>query len=323
VRPQRLLLGTEGDGNYAVLMTEAIGFIGLGIMGSGMVGNLVAKGYTVRIWNRTTSKAKSLAASLDVEYAPTLQDLCRSSTVLMLCVTNTNDVRQILFGDGGAISALQPGSLVIDCSTIAPKETESIAARLYEKEIGFVDAPVSGGSEGAAQGTLAVMAGGAEWDFLRALPLLQAIGTRITHMGPAGKGQVTKLLNQILVVVNMLAVSEALIFGRAAGVDLSKAVAAVESGAAGSWMLSKRGPQILDGYWEPGFMIDLQQKDLDLVLECSRELGVPLLATSIVSQLYARLQHEGKGRLGNHALIQALEPLAPGSGFTTSEEVIA
>jgi len=300
-------------------MSETIGFAGLGIMGSEMVRNLVAKGHSVRIWNRTQSKAQSLAVSLGIDYAPTLHDVSRSSTVLMLCVTNTSDVRQILFGDGGAVSALQPGSLVIDCSTIAPKETESIAARLYEREIGFVDAPVSGGSEGAALGTLAVMVGGAERDFLRALPLLQAIGTRITHMGPAGKGQVTKLLNQILVVVNMLAVSEALIFGRAAGLDLSKAVAAVESGAAGSWMLSKRGPQVLDGYWKPGFMIDLQQKDLDLVLEYSRELGVPLLATSIVSQLYARLQHEGKGGLGNHALIQALEPLAPGPGFAMKE----
>lgn len=298
-------------------MSESVGFVGLGIMGSGMVKNLAAKGHSVRIWNRTASKAESLAASMGIQYAPTLEDLCRSSTVLMLCVTNTSDVREILFGDGGAISALPPGSLVIDCSTIAPKETEYIAAYLYEREIGFVDAPVSGGSEGAAQGTLAIMAGGEERDFLRALPLLQAIGTKITHMGPAGKGQVTKLLNQILVVVNMLAVSEALIFGRAAGLDLPTAVAAVESGAAGSWMLSKRAPQVLDSYWKPGFMIDLQQKDLDLVLEYSRGLGVPLLATSLVSQLYARLQHEGKGGLGNHALIQALEPLAPGPGFAT------
>jgi 3-hydroxyisobutyrate dehydrogenase len=318
-----LLLGTEGDGNYALFMTETIGFVGLGIMGSGMVRNLMEKGHAVRIWNRTIIKAQSLATSLGIDYAPTVQDLCRSSTVLMLCVANTSDVVQILFGDDGAISTLQPGSLVIDCSTISPKETESIAARLNERGIGFVDAPVSGGSEGAAKGTLAVMAGGVANDLLRAMPLLHAIGTKITHMGPAGKGQVTKLLNQILVVVNMLAVSEALIFGRAAGVDLSKALAAVESGAAGSWMLSKRGPQVLDGYWEPGFMIDLQQKDLDLVLEYSRELGVPLLATSIVGQLYSRLQREGKGRLGNHALIQALEPLATCPGFTTYEEATA
>ena len=155
------------------------------------------------------------------------------------------------------------------------------------------------------------MAGGTEDDFNRAEPILEAIGTRITHMGPPGKGQVTKLLNQILVVVNMLAVSEALMFGKAAQLDLKKAVTAVESGAAGSWMLSKRAPQVLDNYWQPGFMIDLQQKDIDLVLEYAGELGVPLLATGMIRQLYARLQKEGKGRLGNHALIQALVPLMP------------
>ncbi|MCL2661690.1 MAG: NAD(P)-dependent oxidoreductase [Acidobacteriaceae bacterium] len=289
---------------------ETIGFAGLGIMGSGMARNLAAKGHAVKVWNRTASKAQQLAALAGITQAATLQELGAASTVLMLCVTKTEDVEQVLFGMDGAASALKPGSLVIDCSTISPKTTEAIARELHGRGIGFVDAPVSGGSEGAEQGTLAIMAGGSEVDFRRALPILQAIGTRITHMGSAGKGQVTKLLNQILVVVNMLAVSEALMFGRAAGLDLAKAVAAVESGAAGSWMLSKRAPQVLDNYWQPGFMIDLQQKDLDLVLEYARELGVPLLATGIVSQLYARLQRDGKGRLGNHALIQALEPLA-------------
>jgi 3-hydroxyisobutyrate dehydrogenase len=292
-------------------MAETIGFAGLGIMGTGMVRNLAAKNHTVKVWNRTASKAQELASSIKIGHAATLQDLANDSTVLMLCVTNTADVEQVLFDENGASSALKPGSLVIDCSTISPKATEEIASKLRERGIGFVDAPVSGGSEGAAQGTLSIMAGGTDQDFQRALPILQAIGTRITHMGPVGKGQVTKLLNQVLVVVNMLAVSEALIFGRAAGLDLAKAVQAVESGAGGSWMLSKRAPQVLDDYWQPGFMVDLQQKDLDLVLEYARELGVPLLATGIISQLYARLQHDGKGRLGNHALIQALEPLAP------------
>ncbi len=280
-------------------------------MGTGMVRNLAAKGHTVTVWNRTASKAQDLATSIGIHHASTLKELGSNSSVLMLCVTNTADVQQVLFGENGATAALKPGSMVIDCSTISPKATEKIAGQLQNRGIAFVDAPVSGGSEGAAQGTLSIMAGGSQEAFDRALPILQAIGTRITHMGPAGKGQVTKLLNQILVVVNMLAVSEALIFGRAASLDLKKAVAAVESGAGGSWMLSKRAPQVLEDYWEPGFMVDLQQKDLDLVLEYARELGVPLLATSVVSQLYARLQRDGKGRLGNHALIQALEPLAP------------
>jgi 3-hydroxyisobutyrate dehydrogenase-like beta-hydroxyacid dehydrogenase len=289
-------------------MPETIGFVGLGIMGSGMVRNLTAKGHTVRVWNRTENKAEELAKSLKIEHARTLKDLAASSSILMLCVTNTSDVEHVL---NEAASGLKKGSLVIDCSTISPKATEEFAAKLRRQGIGFVDAPVSGGSEGAQHGTLAVMAGGTEDDFNRARPILEGIGTRITHMGPAGKGQVTKLLNQILVVVNMLAVSEALLFGRAAQLDLKKAVTAVESGAAGSWMLSKRAPQVLDNYWQPGFMIDLQQKDIDLVLEYAGELGVPLLATGMIRQLYARLQKEGKGRLGNHALIQALEPLLP------------
>lgn len=294
-------------------MLETIGFVGLGIMGSGMVRNLATKGHTVRIWNRTESKAEDLAKSLKIEYEKNLKNLAASSSVLILCVTNTSDVEKLLLGEDGAASSLKKGSLVIDCSTISPKATEHIASTLRAQGIGFIDAPVSGGSEGAQHGTLAVMAGGTNDDFNRARPILEAIGTRITHMGPAGKGQVTKLLNQILVVVNMLAVSEALLFGRAAQLDLKKAVTAVESGAGGSWMLSKRAPQVLDNYWQPGFMIDLQQKDLDLVLDYAGELGVPLLATGIIHQLYARLQKEGKGRLGNHALIQALEPLMPGS----------
>ena len=298
-------------------MPETIGFIGLGIMGTGMVKNLTAKGHTVRIWNRTESKAEDLAKSLKIDHAKTLKDLAAAASVLMLCVTNTGDVEQVV---DEAASSLKKGSLVIDCSTISPKATEEIAAKLREHGIGFVDAPVSGGSEGAAQGTLAVMAGGTEDDFNRAKPILEAIGTRITHMGPAGKGQVTKLLNQILVVVNMLAVSEALMFGKAAQLDLKKAVTAVEAGAGGSWMLSKRAPQVLDNYWQPGFMIDLQQKDVDLILEYAGELGVPLIATSMIRQLYARLQKEGKGRLGNHALIQALEPLMPASGSTAQKE---
>lgn len=277
-------------------------------MGSGMVKNLATKGHTVHVWNRTASKAEELAKSLKVERAKTIKDLAAASSVLMLCVTNTHDVEQVV---NEAATTLTKGSLVIDCSTISPKATEEIAAKLHEKGIGFVDAPVSGGSEGAAQGTLAVMAGGSEEDFERARPILEAIGTRITHMGPAGKGQVTKLLNQILVVVNMLAVSEALMFGKAANLDLKKAVTAVEAGAGGSWMLSKRGPQVLDNYWKPGFTIDLQQKDVDLVLEYAGELGVPLIATGMIRQFYARLQKEGKGGLGNHALIQALEPLMP------------
>ena len=219
-------------------------------------------------------------------------------------------MRRIIFGEAGLAKALRSGTTIVDLSTISPAETKRFAHTLAEKNVTLLDAPVSGGSEGAAKGTLSIMVGGPEEAFTRIKPILEAIGTRITHMGPSGSGQTTKLMNQILVVVNMLAVGEALLLGRAADIDLLKAVRAVEAGAGGSWMLSQRAPQAIEGYWQPGFTIDLQQKDLRLVLESARELGLPLLATSLVHQLYNKLQKDGKGGLGNHALVQALEDLS-------------
>jgi len=294
-------------------MTSKIGFVGLGIMGRGMVKNLVEKNHPVTVWNRTPEKSEALKKDLNVIIAPSLQSLAETSDTILICVSDTPDVEAVLFGNEGGTGlakGLRPGTTIIDLSTISPAETKHFSQTLAEMNITLLDAPVSGGSEGAAKGTLSIMVGGPEDDFNRVKPILDAIGTRITHMGPSGSGQTTKLMNQILVVVNMLAVSEALLLGRAADIDLLKAVRAVEAGAGGSWMLSQRAPQAIDGYWQPGFTIDLQQKDLRLVLESARELGLPLLGTSLVHQLYNKLQHDGKGGLGNHAMVQALEDLS-------------
>lgn len=298
-------------------MTFKIGFVGLGIMGRGMVKNLVEKNHPVTVWNRTAQKAEALQRELNLAIAPSIQSLAENSDLILICVSDTPDVEAVLFGEGGLAKSLRPGTTVIDLSTISPAETKRFAETLGERNITLLDAPVSGGSEGAAKGTLSIMVGGPEDAFNRVKPVFEAIGTRITHMGPSGSGQTTKLMNQILVVVNMLAVSEALILGRASDIDLLKAVRAVEAGAGGSWMLSQRAPQAIDGYWQPGFTIDLQQKDLRLVLESARDLGVPLMGTSLVHQLYNKLQHDGKGSLGNHALVQALEDL---SGLQIAEK---
>jgi len=301
-------------------MTSHIGFVGLGIMGRGMVANLVRKGHTVTVWNRTAATSETLRKELAFEIAPDLTTLARSVDTILICVSDTPDVQAVLFGkDGkpGLASDLRPGTTVIDLSTISPADTRRFAKDLAAREITLLDAPVSGGSEGAAKGTLSIMVGGPQEAFDHIKPILEAIGTRITYMGSSGSGQTTKLMNQILVVVNMLAVSEALLLGRAAGIDLLQAVRAVEAGAGGSWMLSQRAPQAIDGYWQPGFTIDLQQKDLRLVLESARELGLPLLGTSLVHQLYNKLQQAGKGGLGNHALVQALEDL---SGLKVAKE---
>ncbi|HFB52356.1 MAG TPA: NAD(P)-dependent oxidoreductase, partial [Anaerolineae bacterium] len=202
------------------------------------------------------------------------------------------------------------GSLVVDHSTISPIATREIAAKLNANGVQMLDAPISGGSEGAANGTLSIMIGGDAAQVARAMPYLQAMGKTITHVGGQGDGQMVKLVNQILVVGNALAMSEALVFAQAGGLDLEKTFNAVANGAAGSWMFSNRAPQILNRDWRPGFTIDLQQKDLRLVKGTADDLAVPIFATNIVFDMYRTLQKEGLGGEGNHALIKALERLA-------------
>jgi len=292
-------------------MKESIGFIGLGIMGRGMVNNLLKAGYSVTIWNRTADKMTPFVeAGASAGLSPA--DVAAQSDITITCVSDTPDVEAIVLGSDGVLEGIRAGSLLIDCSTISPEVTKSIASRLLEAGGHMLDAPISGGSEGAAKGTLSIMVGGEAAQFERAAPVLEAMGQTITHVGPNGAGQLVKLVNQILVVVTMLAVGEGLLFAQAGGLDLNKTLAAVTGGAAGSWMLSNRGPQVVERDWRPGFTIDLQQKDLRLVLEAADQLGVPLLGVSAVFNMYRALQQKGLGEEGNHALVKALENL---SGF--------
>ena len=290
-------------------MSAPIGFIGIGIMGSGMAANLVRDGHEVVVWNRTRSKAEAVEGAT---VADTPAGLFADCDVVMLCVADTPDVVELFEGDHDLLGAVREGHLIVDHSTISPSETIRLAEAVAGRGGSWIDAPVSGGSEGAERGTLSVMVGGSDDDVERALPYLQAFGTTITHVGGVGDGQTVKLVNQILVVVNQLAVSEALVFADHAGLDLEKTLEAVSGGAAGSWMLSNRGPQMIEDDWRPGFTIDLQQKDLRLVLERADELGVPVIATSLVFNLYRSLQARGLGSEGNHALVKALESLASG-----------
>ncbi|HEY0607121.1 MAG TPA: NAD(P)-dependent oxidoreductase, partial [Herpetosiphonaceae bacterium] len=291
------------------IMAERVGFIGLGIMGRGMAHNLLKAGFDLRVWNRTASRADELVQAGAIA-ASTPAELAAESDVVIVCVSDTPDVVEVILGEQGVIQGAQSGTLVIDMSTISPQTTQEIAAKLNDKGIHMLDAPVSGGSEGAARGTLSIMVGGDAAQLERAMPLLQAMGKTITHVGGTGSGQTVKLVNQILVVGNALAMSEALLFAQAGGVDLQRAFDAVSQGAAGSWMLSNRGPQILARDWRPGFTIDLQQKDLRLVLAAADQMGVPVLATGLISNLYRTLQARDLGSEGNHALIKALEALA-------------
>lgn len=290
-------------------MNETVGFIGLGIMGAGMAANLLKAGFNLTVWNRTPEKMAPLMAE-GAGGASSPADVAAHSTILVTCVSDTPDMVEVVTGPNGVLEGIRPGALLIDCSTISPKATRDIADQLATQGATMLDAPVSGGSEGAANGTLSIMVGGEAADFERAQPVLKAMGRTITHVGPQGAGQMVKLVNQILVVGTMQAVGEALLFAAAGGLDLDRTLAAVSGGAAGSWMLSNRGPQVIARDWRPGFTIDLQQKDLRLVLEAADQLGAPVPGTAHVFQYYRSLQERGLGGDGNHALVRALEYLS-------------
>ncbi len=290
-------------------MSERIGFIGLGIMGRGMAHNLLKAGFDQRVWNRTASKADELVAA-GAKLAANPGDLAAQCDIVITCISDTPDVEAVILGQNGVIHTIRAGSLVIDMSTISPHVTREIAAKLAEKGAHMLDAPVSGGSEGAAKGTLSIMVGGEADQFERAMPVFQAMGKTITLVGGHGDGQMVKLVNQILVVGHALAMSEALLFAKAGGLDLQKTLDAVAGGAAGSWMLTNRAPQIIRRDWRPGFTVDLQQKDVRLALRAADEMGIPLPATSLIFNLYRVLQKDGLGGEGNHALIKALEKLS-------------
>lgn len=284
-----------------------LGYIGLGIMGRGMAANLIQAGRPLTVWNRTRSKADGL----DAIVVETPREVGPASDIVFICVSDTPDVDEVVFGEYGVIHGMTAGDILVDHSTISPVATKDFAMQASELGISWVDAPVSGGSEGAVNGTLAVMAGGSSEAVERARPSMESYSKSIVHVGEApGSGQMVKAVNQVLVVLNQLAVSEALLLADTADLDLRKTLAAVENGAAGSWMLSNRGPQMIERDWRPGFTIDLQQKDLRLVLDAADDLGVPVPGVALVFQLYRSLQTRGLGSEGNHALVKALENLA-------------
>ncbi len=290
-------------------MSEKIGFIGLGIMGRGMVDNLMRAGFELSVWNRTAARMDPFIER-GATGADSPKTVAENSDIIIVCVSDTPDVEAVVLGEDGVIHGASAGDLVIDMSTINPVNTVEIGKRLQATGVAMLDAPISGGSEGAANGTLSIMIGGDAADVARAMPCFEAMGSTITHVGEAGAGQTVKLSNQILCVVNMLAASEALLFAQAGGVDLEKMLSAVTGGAAGSWMLANRGPQVIDDYWEPGFSIDLQQKDLRLVMGAADEMGVPVIATALCFNLYRTLQAQGLGGDGNHSIIKPLEAMA-------------
>jgi len=287
---------------------ERIGFIGLGIMGLPMARNALRAGFPVTVTNRTIARAEPLKAEgATVVGAP--KEVAERSDLVVTMVTSSPDVEAVLLGAGGVAEGTHDGLLAIDMSTISPLATRDFSARATERGFRTLDAPVSGGEVGAIEARLAIMIGGDEQDVARAMPLFSALGKTIVHIGGHGAGQACKLANQIAVAINNLGVSEALVFAAAQGIDLEKARAVIAGGAGSSWAMQNYAPKILAGDFRPGFMVDLQQKDLRLVLDAAYAEHLSLPGTSLAHALYTALQQDGGGREGNHALIRAIERL--------------
>jgi 3-hydroxyisobutyrate dehydrogenase len=286
-----------------------IGFIGLGLMGVHMSRNLIEAGHSLIVWNRTSNKMDALA-EIGAVKAASPKELASQSELIVTIVTDSADVEEVVLGADGVIHGANPGTSLIDMSTISPSVTQNIAEKLSGKSIGMLDAPVSGGVVGAENGTLSIMVGGPKDLFDKYFEVFNGMGKRITYCGSTGMGQVTKLVNQIMVVGTMAAVSEGLVFAARAGADLQAVFQAVSGGAANSWQLENLGSRILNGDFAPGFRVRLQQKDLRLILEAAREMSVPLFTSSIAHQLYGVLEREGCGEEGTQAYVKVLEKLA-------------
>jgi 3-hydroxyisobutyrate dehydrogenase len=287
---------------------EKIGFIGLGIMGKPMSLNLLKAGFEVIVYNRTQKKADELVKA-GASSAKTPAEVANNSDIIITIVSDTPDVEEVILGKTGIINGIKKGGVVIDMSTISPAVTINISEALHQKGAEMLDAPVSGGDTGAINGTLAIMVGGKEDVFNRCFPVFEAMGKTITYVGGNGMGQTTKLCNQILVTVTNMAVSEAVLFAQKAGLDADIMIEATKGGAAGSWQLANLGTKMNSEDFAPGFMIDLQQKDLRLVLEMARDNKLPLPATAMVNKLFAGKQNSGEGKLGTQALIKSIKKI--------------
>jgi 3-hydroxyisobutyrate dehydrogenase len=289
---------------------KTIGVIGFGVMGSSMARNLARKGYIVFGYSRTPSKVVALAGD-GIIPAATPAELAKQTSTVLMSVTDGPTLHELLWGEARLISHLSSGSLIIDTTTISPSEAVEASVRCGEVGIDFCDAPVTGGDVGARNATLTIMCGGSNEVLSRARPILECIGAKIVHVGPTGAGQRTKAVNQIAVALGIVAMTEALHFARAQGLDVTKTLDILQGGAAGSWALSNYAPRILAGDLAPGFAASHMLKDLRIALGEALPL-CELPGTTTASELFERLVECHPG-LGNHALIEAYKSLLPSS----------
>ena len=267
---------------------ERIGFVGLGTMGAAMAGNLARAGFPLTVWNRTPGRAGTLI-ELGATGAPTPAAVAKASDVVVTCVSDTPDVETVLFCRHGVAEGARKGHLVIDCSTISPSATRDFGSRLAKLGVAMLDAPVSGGSEGAKNATLTIFVGGNPAAFERARPILAAMGKTITRVGPIGAGQAVKAVNQVILAGTYVGVAEGIVLALKAGLDVEQVVGALSGGAAQSWVLANRSERMMKNDYPLGFKVALHKKDLEIALQLARELGADLPVTALVSGYEADL----------------------------------
>jgi 3-hydroxyisobutyrate dehydrogenase len=289
--------------------TQKVGFVGLGTMGAAMAANLARAGFPLSVWNRTPGRAGPLLALGAVE-ASSPREVARASDVVVTCVTDSPQVAEVLFGSDGLVEGLAPGSLFIDCSTISPASAREMGARLKDHGVAMLDAPVSGGSEGAVAGTLTIMVGGEPTDVERAHDVLHAMGRTVTHLGPIGSGQVAKAVNQVILCGTYLGVAEGVVLAMKAGMDVERLITALAGGAAGSWVLQNRSGRMIADSYPLGFKIALHRKDMAIALELSRSIGAVLPVAALAATFEDGLIAQGHGDDDNSALARAVRRLS-------------
>ncbi len=288
---------------------ERVGFAGLGTMGAPMAANLARAGFSLSVWNRTPDRAAPLV-ELGARHATSPADLATTSDVVVTCLTDSPQVESVLFGPNGLAAGLAPGSLVIDTSTISPRRAIEFAQRLATNGVMMLDAPVTGGSEGARLGTLTILVGGSDVEFQRARGVLAAMGNTVSHLGPLGAGQWAKAINQVILAGTYLGVAEGVVLALKAGLDAEKIVGALAGGAAGSWVLANRSGRMIDDDYPLGFKIELHRKDLGIGLELARDVGATLPVTALAAAFEDGIIAQGYGEDDNAALARAVRRLS-------------
>ncbi|CAG9578120.1 putative 2-hydroxy-3-oxopropionate reductase [Leishmania major strain Friedlin] len=287
-----------------------VGYIGLGLMGKPMAVNILKAGFPVSVWNRTASKCDDLVAAGATACA-TPAELAAASDVVFTNLSDSPDVMEVVFGPNGVAAGICEGAIFVDNSTIKPSVAQEIARRLWkEKKVRALDAPVSGGDIGARNGTLTVMVGGDAAALATVLPVLLAVGKKVTHIGDCGAGQVCKAANQIMVAAQMVALGEILVFCEKCGVSGPTVIEAIKSGSAQCWTLDVKPDRLFAGNRAPGFKAALQSKDMGIVMDTAKEFGVPLPSTAVNTQLFQAMVQNGDGDRDNSAVVSVLERMA-------------